>query len=241
MPKHIEYKQRREKPKPTETEKLEAEAVTQKLKKALWQWYGTTAVPAEWDGNVYGGGKISQRFWEYFVTIDMLDLDPYSVVLDIGGGSPATGLSLFPQLLGYCDVDTIVMDKCAASPTDNVKIVNEHASYATLVEVLHRHPEITHISCVSVLEHASFEQQRGIFDAIDQEFEGLAAVFTLEFHETGVHFEQQLTTKTLSDAVSGLNSLYLERIERSPVNCVNTINPHGARLWYPLALRFMRT
>jgi len=61
-----------------------------KIKAALWKAYGKPAEAAEWDGNVYGDGKLSQRFWEYHQAIDLLELTPDSVVLDIGGGSPVT-------------------------------------------------------------------------------------------------------------------------------------------------------
>jgi hypothetical protein len=88
-----------------------------------------------------------------------------------------------------------------------------------------------------VLEHATVAQQKGIFDAIEASFTGERAVFTLEFHETDCHFEQQLTTATLSDAVSGLRRYYLNRIERSPLHCVNAVKD-AQRLWYPLALQF---
>ena len=73
--------------------------LTRPLKQRLWQRFGTAAHPAEWDGLVFGGGKISQRFWEYFKVIEYLDVADGARVLDIGGGSPTTGVSFFPQLL----------------------------------------------------------------------------------------------------------------------------------------------
>ena len=79
-------------------------SLTNKLKKLLWERFGSADYPAEWDGRVYGGGKISQRWWEYFQAIEYLELYEGAVVLDIGGGSPATGLSflvsLRPRLCG---------------------------------------------------------------------------------------------------------------------------------------------
>lgn len=64
--------------------------ITQRLKQELWHRFGSKEHPAEWDGHVYGGGKLSQRFWEYFKAIELLSLDANSIVLDIGGGSPQT-------------------------------------------------------------------------------------------------------------------------------------------------------
>jgi hypothetical protein len=120
----------------------------------------------------------------------------------------------------------------------NVTLENGLAEYEPLCKVLRRHSP-SHLSCVSVLEHASYPQQRGIFDAIETEFSGECAVFTFEFHETKCHFAQQLTTKTLSEAVSGLRRYYLDETERAPMHCVNAVT-ESARLWYPLALRFAR-
>ncbi len=51
------------------------------LQARLWRMYGDKAYAAERDGNVYGGGKLSQRFWEYHKTIDALELTADSVVL----------------------------------------------------------------------------------------------------------------------------------------------------------------
>ena len=73
--------------------------LTEKLKAALWQAYGNLNSPAAWDGNIYGGGKLSQRFWEYHQAIELLDLTPDSVVLDIGGGSPITGAGFFTKVI----------------------------------------------------------------------------------------------------------------------------------------------
>ncbi len=194
---------------------------------------------------MHGGGKISQRFWEYFIAIEMLGLGPDAVVLDIGGGSPATGVSMFPQLLAASGIRTIVLDNDfgrfdpGTDSIPNVTLEKGFADRETLGAQLAKHKP-THISCISVLEHASVEQQRGIFDAIEAHFDGIRAVFTFEFHEIHIHFERQLTTKMLSDAVSGLRRYYLERIESSPTHCVNVVRDNKDRLWFPLALQFDR-
>jgi hypothetical protein len=52
------------------------------IKRELWKRSGTSQFPFEWDGNMYGGGKLSQRFLEYFKAVEMLDLDNDSIVLD---------------------------------------------------------------------------------------------------------------------------------------------------------------
>ena len=50
------------------------------LKQELWRRYGDSSYPVEWNGHVHGGGKLSQRFWEYFKTIELLEVDAASVV-----------------------------------------------------------------------------------------------------------------------------------------------------------------
>jgi hypothetical protein len=216
--------------------------LTNKLKELLWQSFGTPSHPAEWDGMVYGGGKISQRFWEYFMAIEMLGLTKDSILLDIGGGSPATGLSIFPKLIAELGVQLVVVDQdfgvTENSTHENVTLERCLADQETLSHIIKKHSP-THISCISVLEHASYSQQQGIFQAIDNFFNGEKAVFTFEFHETICHFEQQLTTQTLSECASLLKRFYLNRIKRSPLNCVNSIN-NTTRLWYPLAVQFER-
>ena len=72
---------------------------TNKLKAALWQLYGNPASPSEWDGRVCGGGKLSQCFGEYHKAIDLLELTPDAVVLDIGGGSNRAGFGFFTNII----------------------------------------------------------------------------------------------------------------------------------------------
>jgi len=191
---------------------------------------------------LYGGGKISQRFWEYLIAIEMLDLSTRSVVVDVGGGSPAAGLSIFPRLLAAEGVRVIVVDQDFGEIEENamVNITLERtlANYDSLCHIFTKH-EPTHLTCVSVLEHVSSLDQRGIFDAIEDSFRGERAVFTVEYHEIECHFDQQLTAKSLSEAVAGLHRYYLDRIERSPMHCVNAFGGR-TRLWYPLALQFER-
>lgn len=217
-------------------------SVTHILKHRLWSRYGAQAYPAEWDGNVYGGGKISQRLWEYLIAVEMLDLRCGDFVLDIGGGSPATGLGFFPRLLASVGVNVTVLDEQFGGtepvPVENIAIERGLADHESLSALLNRQ-FFSHISCISVLEHATHEQQRGVFEAVERSFKGDIAVFTFEFHESECHFEQQLTTASLSNAVSGLKRFYLDRIERAPLHCVNALSGQN-RLWFPLALRFKR-
>lgn len=214
--------------------------LTKSLKAQLWRRFGTPEHPAEWDGRVYGGGKISQRFWEYFRAVELLDLKPGDRVLDIGGGSPMYGLSFFPRLLAEADIEVHVLDTNFGDRSNippGVRLIEGLADTETLGKVL-AEVKPTKISCVSVLEHATHEQQVGIFQGVENAFQGESFVLTLEFHETQTFFEQCPTTATLSNAVSVLTRYYLEEIDRSPLNCTNAV-VQNTRLWYPMALKFV--
>ena len=56
------------------------------LKQKLWKH--RHVLNYEWDGTIYGGGVIGQRYWEYLKFVDLMELNSESVVLELGGGSP---------------------------------------------------------------------------------------------------------------------------------------------------------
>jgi len=234
------------------------------LKQTLWERFGSPDHPAEWDGSIYGGGKLSQRFWEYFKAIELLDLQSDSVVLDIGGGSPVTGAGFFSSILAKAARHVIVMDpEIAKAHNDNpaVTLVPYSASYDTLREVLLAHPKITHVSSISVMEHIPADVRTGIMRAINEYFHGQSLVMTFEYHATERYFEHQLTTRTASEMTGYLTRYYLDTFDASPISCVDAIQSFQAvtsrklrflfpRLkfvsiqtpkWYPIALRFVAT
>jgi hypothetical protein len=240
-----------------------AVSVTDRLKMELWRRYGTEAWPAEWDGNVYGGGKLSQRFWEYFKAIELMDLRDDSVVLDIGGGSPATGLGFFMDIIASKVRRVLILDpNTAQARNDNprVTLLAMDATRESLTRVLLENSDITHISTISVLEHVTPEIRKGWFEAINQDFKGDSLVMTLEYHTKRIFFEHQLTVRTLSEMVAPLSRFYLDAFEASPVinesslDEVHTVvakrrkwfSPH-LRLatlfvprWIPVVLRFRK-
>ncbi len=232
------------------------------LKQELWRRYGDPAYPVEWNGHVHGGGKLSQRFWEYFKAIELLELDEKSVVLEVGGGSPVT-TPFFAAVLSSAVAKVIVMDT-NLPPTvphlGGIEYVRELANYDTTRKVLQDHPEITHISCVSVFEHIPDSIRPGIMRAVNESFLGDVIVATLEFHGSHSFFEHQLTTRTASTLFSPLTNFYLTECEASPIACedsfyqrttmvtrpINSATPPPQMrevftpLWYPLALKFVR-
>jgi hypothetical protein len=187
---------------------------------------------------VFGGGKLSQRFWEYFAAIEALDLSPDSVVLDIGGGSPATGISLFPRAVATQAAKVIVMDsslKGLAPITPRVAYVPEDCSYESLRRVFAENPSITHVSSVSVFEHIPPDVRVDMVRAINDHFKGHTFVVTLEYHPTTCFFEHQLTARSLSDTFTPLKQFFPVQFIESPVFCENAI-----QRWRPFYAAFMQ-
>jgi 2-polyprenyl-3-methyl-5-hydroxy-6-metoxy-1,4-benzoquinol methylase len=220
--------------------------LTAEIKKKLWTMYGSRQHPAEWDGNVFGGGKISQRFWEYLMAVEMLDLTSDSVVLDIGGGK-----GFFAKLIAPLVQKVIILDEDQSADTariPNIECIRQNATAETLPKVITK--EVTHISCISVFEHVPEEIREQIVGAVDGHFVGKAFVTTFEFHPAIHYFEHQLTTRTMNRMVSGFSRFYPERMESSPLRCENAFGkattPFNSRkkqyigMWYPFAIKFSR-
>jgi hypothetical protein len=245
---------------------LPTQSLTRSLKAELWQRYGTREHPAEWDGFVYGGGKLSQRFWEYFKTIELLDLTADSVVLDIGGGSPATGIGFFSGILARHVEKVVILDPNVSIPetrVGNVHFAKKNADRSALREVFEQHPDITHVSCVSVFEHIPPGVREEITAVINDHFEGVSFVLTLEYHSRKMFFKHQLTASTLGALVAPLKDFYPDAYEASPILCENAFDEDTilkrrshrklkwfkrvlrvervlTPRWYPVAIRFRR-
>jgi hypothetical protein len=235
--------------------------LTGKLKSALWKCYGDPSYPAEWDGKTYGGGKLSQRFWEYHQTIELLELTPDSVVLDIGGGSPATGAGFFTRVIAPHVREVHVIDVNIGETqkaSSNIRFHRSLASYETLTKLLKENPQITHVACISVFEHIPHEVRCGMVRALNEAFTGSTFVATLEFHSKESYFEHQLITKTVSEMFGSFTTFYPDAICKSPFWCENAYHrlgrgqrilrrvgqakekEAGIPLWYPVAFRFRR-
>lgn len=216
------------------------------IKQRLWSMYGSEAYTAEWDGTVYGGGKISQRFWEYFIAVEMLELTPDSIVLDIGGGK-----GFFANLVAPFVKKVIILDEnqdSSAEKLPNIERIRKNATHDSLSEVLSR--EITHIACISVFEHVPEVIREQMIRDINDVFTGGTFVTTFEFHPSICYFEHQLTTRTMSRLFSGFTHYYPLRIESSPLRSENAYGKattlfHRRKrqyigMWYPLAVHFRR-
>ena len=235
--------------------------LTERLKAELWRCYGHSDYPAEWDGRVYGGGKLSQRFWEYHAAIELLELSPDSVVLDIGGGSPATGAGFFTRVIAPHVREVHVMDSNIGEPKETSPKIKFHRSLAdfdNLSKLLKENPQITHVACLSVFEHIPHEVRCGMVKAVNESFAGDTFVATLEYHSRDHFFEHQLVTRTVSEMFGGFTAFYPDTIQKSPFWCENAFggaggahqilkkigrkkgNEFGIPLWYPVAFKFRR-
>lgn len=231
-------------------------ARTEQLKAELWRRFGTSEHPAEWDGVVSGGGRLSQRYWEYMKTLELLELDATSVLLDIGGGSPDTGAGFFSELVAGEIAGAVIMDpnvRAGRATAPNIEIVRAEAGLATLGDLLRARRDITHIASISVFEHIEPGPRRGITEAINAEFRGRAFVTTFEYHPNRIFFEHQLTARTTSELFRPLTRFYPDVFVSSPVHCENAFDVQrlmrvsrrtplqrgSIPLWYPVAVRFV--
>jgi cyclopropane fatty-acyl-phospholipid synthase-like methyltransferase len=233
-------------------------ATTDRLKAELWRRFGSAAYPAEWDGKYYGGGRLSQRFWEYLKAIELLDLDRRSVVLDIGGGSPLTGVGFFSSLLAEEVERVITMDPSIAPDAvapQNVQLNRSAAGYDELRAVLAAHPQITHVVSVSVFEHVEPKVRLGMVRAINAFLPAGSFVATFEYHARTRYFEHALTARTTSELFAPFTNFYLDELSASPVWCENAFDrtrvlrflkprrffaASDVPQWYPVAVRFVR-
>jgi hypothetical protein len=217
-------------------------SLTGKLKEDLWKRFGTDEFPSEWDGKIYGGGKGSQRFWEYFKAIELLDPAEDSVVLDIGGGSPRTGIGFFSLLLKDRLKQVIVLDPNAGSVYENIIAIKEPASFNALRDTFEKYPGITHVTSISVFEHMTPPLREDTIRAVNGFFRGKAFIATFEYHPKKRYMDNQLTAKTMHEAFRHFTNFHLSAMESSPVHATDAYSKYlKIPLWYPVALKFERT
>jgi|SRR6185295_491275 len=176
------------------------------LKSLLWDRWGTAEYPAEWDGQHYGGGRGSQRFWEYLWVIDQLSGHERHVI-DVGAGP-----NLFlPKLLGEAfprveavDPELRVRD-ARHHPCDLRGWVDRYPSEVSRVDC---------VTCVSVVEHV---QDPGMIFTDLARFVNAKLIVTLELGFDPPGFEYQLTLRKLYAGLKCFESHYLSRMETCPV------------------------
>lgn len=118
------------------------------LTQLLWERWGTAEHPAEWDGRE-GGGRGSQRFWEYLWTLNQIN-PPDVRVLDVGGGET---LFFFNLLSGGIHIVEIV-DPLVEPGDFRAKM--DLVTYVAARPPSHNYDIVT---CVSVLEHVERKEE----------------------------------------------------------------------------------
>lgn len=238
--------------------------LTNTMKKLLWQRYGSQQYPAEWDGIHFGGGggKLSQRFWEYFRAIELLDLDKNSVVLDIGGWSNDQGAGFLGRILAQAVKKVIIIDPSIKDHNEipaNMELISDDASMTSLKKIFETHPDLTHVVSVSVMEHIQTLLRKEIVDAVNAYFKGNVFVVTYEYHTKRCFFENQLTVKAVSDLFKDMKNFFPTVFESAPVFAENAyanlfyksankkvfkfldkMFTKTIPLWYPVIVKFER-
>lgn len=187
------------------------------LQQLLWERWGKKEYPAEWDGREGGGGKGSQRFWEYLWALGTLhqwDKPIPARILDVGSGQ-----LFFAELIGQrTNVD--VVDPDGPTPKAGSNIVSWAGTIETFVE-----KEIgvyDWVTCISVLEHV--EDKPTFCAALDKFMCPISLTF--EFGEGGVSLE------TVYDCLEEFKNHYLYKMELCPVWADNS----AINKWRPMGL-----
>ena len=220
------------------------------LKQRLWKEYGTYEHPAEWDGSVYGGGKVSQRFWEYLIGIEYLDGSHIDELVDIGGGN--RDKHFYARVLAPVASKVHVVDlevQHDGFKRDGADVIYFHKAKKTAMwfrDWLHGHPHVTTAVSISAFEHMPDEIKVAHCKAINEAEHVNLFALTFEFHPVPAIVQKMfypdiVHTQSLDMMVRALNNFYLDRMDSSPVQCVNTMSVLTPwTKWYPLALKFVR-
>jgi hypothetical protein len=198
--------------------------VTEELLKRLWSLWGTREAPAEWDGRVYGGGKLSQRFWEYHWAIREADFDRDSVVLDVGAGRTL----FFPRLLEGSVARVVAYDpQCEGMEDERLTVVPKAFSATTLLA-----RGYTHAVSISVIEHIEQGEKAEFFAALDQVRAPLVLTLELGPKAHGAN----VVMRDLYDLTTRFSGHYCSRVESCPVWADDALGTDAQPLWRPLGI-----
>jgi hypothetical protein len=177
-----------------------------KLKRLLWERWGSSGFPAEWDGLRHGGGKGSQRYWEYLWVLDQLAGDERSV-LDVGAGLTQFLPRLFRE--AFQRVEAVDPELPHDGPLDHrMELGTWIAADPAALE------RFDCVTCVSVVEHL---REPADFLADLDRFRRAKIVLTLEFGHEPPAFDFQWTPRTLYQGLGRFRSHYLVRMEACPI------------------------
>lgn len=200
--------------------------MNENLKKILWKMHGTSEFPSEWDGNIHGGGKGGQRFWEYLWTIDKMDITESSVILDVGAGNSL----FFPKLLKQ-----VCGNVWAIDPEIDSNVTAQKILQITLDDFIYKFENNLNsfeiITCVSVLEHMSEEEKVQFCRQLDK-FKKASIILTFEFGMLPISFNYQLSVFSLYSCFKEFKNHYISEMSACPVWCENS----GNGVWRPVGV-----
>lgn len=196
------------------------------LKQELWRRWGTGIIPAEWDGAMYGGkkaggGKCSQRFWEYLWLLDQLSGNE-SKVLDVGSGSHLFLPKLLRTQLAYVEaVDPYVLSD------DLMDRKMDIASWLGQPDVVPSQYDC--VTCISVLEHVL--DQPAFCSDLDK-LSSAKIIMTMELGQEPPLWNYQLTMKRLYASLDMFKTHYVTKMEMCPIWADNSSGGY----WRPFGL-----
>jgi 2-polyprenyl-3-methyl-5-hydroxy-6-metoxy-1,4-benzoquinol methylase len=191
------------------------------LKQALWDRWGSKEFPAEWDGVKYGGGKGSQRYWEYLWVVDQLKGNERRI-LDVGAGQ-----TLFlPRLLRLSFPHVEAVDP--EVPAEDA-LHHRVELGAWLSDNPRAADSFDCVTCVSVLEH--LQDSRVLFGQLAR-FARARIIITLELGFEPPGFEYQLTMREIYAGLACFGAHYLSKMETCPVCADNSKGGY----WRPFGL-----
>ena len=187
------------------------------LRQTLWSWWGQPGHPAEWDGRYYGGGKGSQRFWEYLWALGQLP--PCRRILDVGAGQ-----SLFlPDLLSTQIDEVWAVDPQIPPSRQNARYRAQTLSDFVNQDVA-RMVDFDCVTCISVLEHIDDKPK------FCRELDSISAPIVMTFE---LAYEANLVTMPMVyDCFAQFQNHYVSKMEVCPVWADNS----GFGQWRPIGV-----
>lgn len=180
------------------------------IQQRLWEWWGDPNHPAEWDGRE-GGGKGSQRFWEYLWAID--NLPPSTRLLDVGSGETL----FFPALLRSGINHVYSVDPA----TDGLN--HRRMTLEKFIEHGGTQPWDC-VTCISVLEHV--EDKPGFCRALDSLKAPIILTCELSYEADVV------TMPMLYECLNQFKKHHITKMESCPVWADNS---YGGK-WRPFGI-----
>jgi hypothetical protein len=172
----------------------------ERLKNALWDRFGKPNFPAEWNGITYGGGKCSQRYWEYLFAIE--SLQGASMVLDIGCGKDGFLTNLLNEELDCVGIDLEAPSEGSLLQTNLNDFVNNNDTDLMMYD---------NILCISVLEHVDDIFQ--FITDLDKFYGRIILTFELSLRAKSDY----ISRRQMHRGLENFKNYYVTKMENCPI------------------------